>query len=199
MAISNGYCDLNDVKRSLSIGTADTMDDTLLELCIESASRAIDNLCERVFFSGTATRVFVPDDAYMVRIDDLRQITTLKTSDEANAVFDITWANTDYQLQPLNGNINGTTWPYTSILAVGDYLFPTVGGEATVQVTGVWGWPSVPTAIKQATILQSARYFKRSDSPMGVAGFDAMGVVRLARIDPDIATLIEPYQRIVMA
>jgi hypothetical protein len=35
---------------------------------------------------------------------------------------------------------------------------------------------------------------------MGVAGFgEGMGVVRLSRIDPDIATLLEPYQRVRMA
>lgn len=197
MAIVNGYASLEDVKRSLRI--TDSVDDTLLELCIESASRAIDNMCERVFFQGTATRIFAPDDSYTVRIDDLYQLTTLRTSDDADQVYDITWNATDYQLQPLNGRLNGIPWPYTSILAVGDYLFPTVGSEATVQITGVWGWSAVPTAVRQATVLQAARYYKRSDSPMGVAGFDAMGVVRLARIDPDIATLLEPYQRIVMA
>jgi len=82
---------------------------------------------------------------------------------------------------------------------VGDYWFPTGGREATVQVTGTFGWDAVPDAIEQACILQAARYFKRADSPMGVAGFDAMGVVRLSRIDPDIATLLEPYCRIRMA
>ena len=64
---------------------------------------------------------------------------------------------------------------------------------------GTFGWSAVPDAVEQACILQAARYFKRADSPMGVAGFDAMGVVRLSRIDPDIATLLEPYCRIRMA
>ena len=196
MAITNGYTTLADVKRSLDI--TDSVDDALLELCITAASRAIDNMTERTFFQGTATRVFVPDDSFFCPIDDLYQLTTLKTSDDADQDFDIVWSATDYQLEPLNGSLNGTEWPYTGIRAVGDYLWPTVGSEATVQVTGVFGWPSVPTAIEQATILQSARYFKRADSPMGVAGFDAMGVVRLSNVDPDIYTLLEPYKKIRM-
>lgn len=196
MAITNGYTTLANVKRSLDI--SDSVDDALLELCITAASRAIDNMTERTFFQGTATRVFVPDDSFFCPIDDLYELTTLKTSDDADQEFDIVWTSTDYQLEPLNASLNGTEWPYTGIRAVGDYLWPTVGSEATVQVTGVFGWPSVPVAIEQACILQSARYFKRADSPMGVAGFDAMGVVRLSNVDPDIYTLLEPYKKIRM-
>jgi hypothetical protein len=196
VALVNAYATLADVKRNLSI--TDSVDDALLELCITSASRAIDNMTERTFFQTEETRVFVPDDSFFCPIDDLYTLTTLKTADDADQEFDITWGVKDKQLEPLNGTINGTEWPYTGIRAVGDYLFPTVGSEATVQVTGVFGWPSVPTAIEQATILQAARYFKRSDSPMGVAGFDAMGVVRLSNVDPDIYTLLEPYKKIRM-
>lgn len=196
MAVENGYATLTEVKRSL--GITDSVDDALLELCIESASRAIDNMCERTFFQGTATRVFVPDDSFYTPIDDLYTVTSIKTADDADQVYDIVWDTNDYQLEPLNGNVNGTPWPATGIRAVGDYLFPVVGQEATVQVTGVFGWPSIPTAIRQAAILQSARYFKRADSPMGVAGFDAMGVVRLSQVDPDIYTLLDPYKKIRM-
>lgn len=196
MALVNAYTTLASVKRSLSI--TDSVDDDLIELCINAASRAIDNMTERTFFQTTATRVFVPDDSFFCPIDDLYQLTSLKTADDADQDYDITWGVKDRQLEPLNGSLNGTDWPYTGIRAVGDYLFPTVGSEATVQVTGVFGWSSVPVAIEQATILQAARYFKRADSPMGVAGFDAMGVVRLSNVDPDIYTLLEPYKKIRM-
>jgi hypothetical protein len=196
VALVNAYTTLASVKRSLSI--TDSVDDDLIELCINAASRAIDNMTERTFFQTTATRVFVPDDSFFCPIDDLYQLTSLKTADDADQDYDITWGVKDRQLEPLNGSLNGTDWPYTGIRAVGDYLFPTVGSEATVQVTGVFGWSSVPVAIEQATILQAARYFKRADSPMGVAGFDAMGVVRLSNVDPDIYTLLEPYKKIRM-
>ena len=190
------YATLSDVKRNL--GITGTVDDALLELCIESASRAIDNMTERTFSQSEETRVFVPDDSFFCPIDDLYSLTTLKTADDADQEFDVTWDVKDRQLEPLNGSLNGTDWPYTGIRAVGDYLFPTVGSEATVRVTHVFGWPAVPKAIEQATILQASRYFKRSDSPMGVAVFDAMGVVRLSNVDPDIYVLLEPYKKIRM-
>jgi hypothetical protein len=197
MAITNGYTDLTNIKRSL--GITDSVDDAWLEICITAASRAIDNFTERVFYSTSATRVYVPFDNFLVEIDDLASLTSLKTSTNVDGVFDQTWGANDRQLEPLNGIAGGIPSPTTHIRAVGDYWFPTAGQEATVQVTGTFGWSAVPDAVAQACILQSARYYKRADSPMGVAGFDAMGVVRLSRIDPDIATLLEPYCRIRMA
>ena len=197
MAITNGYTDLTTLKLSLSI--TDTVDDSWLEICITAASRAIDNFTERVFYQSEGSRVFTPYDNFVVEIDDLASLTSLKTSTNVDGVFDQTWGANDRQLEPLNGIAGGIPSPTTHIRAVGDYWFPTAGQEATVQVTGTFGWSAIPDAVEQACILQSARYFKRADSPMGVAGFDAMGVVRLSRIDPDIATLLEPYCRIRMA
>lgn len=197
MAITNGYTDLTTLKLSLSI--TDTVDDSWLEICITAASRAIDNFTERVFYQSEGSRVFTPYDNFVVEIDDLASLTSLKTSTNVDGVFDQTWGSNDYQLEPLNGIAGGIPSPTTHIRAVGDYWYPTAGQEATVQVTGTFGWSAIPDAVEQACILQSARYFKRADSPMGVAGFDAMGVVRLSRIDPDIATLLEPYCRIRMA
>ena len=197
MAIIDGYTSLANLKRNLNI--TDTVDDVLLELCIETASRSIDNLTERIFYRTTTTRIYTPRDNFNVEIDDLDSLTTLKTSTNIDGVFDQTWKATDLQLEPLNKIAGGIPSPYTLIRAVGDYWFPTGMEEATVQVTGTFGWATIPKAIEQATLLQSARYFKRADSPMGVAGFDAMGVVRLSRIDPDIATLLDPYVRVRMA
>lgn len=197
MAITNGYCSLTDVKGALRI--TDSVDDTLLELAVESASRQIDGHCERVFYNEVETRIFTPTDSYVCVIDDLASLTTLKTADDAEGVFDTTWQSGDYQLEPLNGKSGGLVTPATQIRAVGDFLFPTVGSEATVQVTGTFGWSEVPTAIRQASILLASRQYKRYDSPLGVAGFGDLGVVRVSNIDPDIAKLLEPFMRVRMA
>lgn len=201
MAITNGYCTLNEIKAAARI--TDTVDDALLELSVESASRQIDRACDRIFYNaGTATRVFLPTDPYATEIDDLISLTTLKTSSAADQNFDVTWTAGDYELHPLNGRSGGAYWPYTDIKAIGDYLFPvwttntTNSNEATVQVTGVWGWTAVPTDIKQATILLAMRQFKRYDSPLGVAGFGDIGAIRVGRIDPDVDALIQPFKKI---
>ena len=167
MAITNGYCTLNELKASLRIPVSDTVDDELLELAVESASRDIDQATERIFYSTTATRIFTPRDSYSCEIDDLASVTTVKSSSGADGVFDITWKTTDYQLMPLNGIAGGMSVPYDLLYAVGDYTWPLDGMEATVQVNGTFGFASVPTAIKQATVLLAARIFKRNDSYRG--------------------------------
>jgi len=194
MAITNGYATLAQVKASLRI--TDSVDDDLIELAIEAASREIDSATERQFFPTTTTRIYRPQDSYITQIDDLNSLTTLKTSSAADGNYDITWTASDYQLEPLNGLAGGISTPATQIRAVGDYTFPLDGGEATVQVVGSFGFATTPTAIKQATVLLASRIFKRNDSPLGVAGFGDLGVVRVSRLDPDIDAMISPYKKV---
>ena len=203
MPITNGYATRNQVKAALRIGTADTLDDDLIDNCVGAASRLIDGYCNRRFWqTGTAeARVYQAEDSFYCSIDDIAGTAlTLRSSTQADGTFDLTWKVSDYQLEPLNGNLDGLTWSYDKIRAVGDYLFPTVnanyGEQALVQVTAVFGWPSVPEPITQATIIQASRIFKRYDSPLGVAGFGDLGAIRVSRfLDPDMAQLVEPYRR----
>jgi hypothetical protein len=193
MPITNGYATLTQVKAALRI--TDSVDDTLLEMAIESASRLIDGYTYRYFYNaGTAVRNFAAEDSYLVNIDDLVSISELKTTDEIGSEY-TTWNATDYQLQPVNGKQDGLNIPYTSILAVDDKLFNTLGSQALVRITGVWGWSSVPIAVTQATIIQSSRIYKRLDSPLGVAGFGDLGAIRVGRsLDPDVEQLVMPYR-----
>jgi len=203
MPITNGYATRNQVKAALRIGTADTLDDDLIDNCVGAASRLIDGYCNRRFWqTGTAeARIFQAEDSFYCSIDDIAGTAlTLKSSTQADGTFDLTWSRSDYQLEPLNGNLDGLTWAYDKIRAVGDYLFPTVnanyGEQALVQVTAVFGWPAVPEPVTQATIIQASRIFKRYDSPLGVAGFGDLGAIRVSRyLDPDMAQLVEPYRR----
>jgi hypothetical protein len=203
LAIVNGYATLSEVKAAARI--TDTIDDGLLEMAIESSSRDIDAYTERVFFSTGATavaRVYIPQDIYLVETDDIISVTTLKSDSTGNGTFDITWAAKDYQLEPLNGLAGGISTPATRIRAIGDYLWPVYeprnvnSNQASVQVTGVFGFASIPMAIKQATILSSLRAYKRYESPTGVLGFSDMGVVRVGRLDPDVERLIQPYRKL---
>ena len=203
MAIANGYATLNQVKAALRI--TDATDDALIEMATESASRLIDAYCGRNFISaGTAatTRYYSTENPYVVNIDDARSISVVQTSTSADGTFDTTWtvgtpgSDVDAQPEPLNDYIGGITWPYTRIRAVGDYAFP-VGPEAVVKVTAVYGWPSIPTVVTQAAVIQASRLFARLQSPLGVAGFGDMGIMRVSsKLDPDVAQLIEGYRRV---
>ena len=203
MAITNGYATLAQVKSALRI--TDTVDDAMLEVNIETASRLIDGYCSRVFYNmGSSARFFAASDPYFCPIDDLISITEVATALTSNGNYDTVWANPttgqnngDYQLEPLNAAYptDGIVSPSTGIRALWRYLFPTIGGNALVRVTGTWGWSATPIAITQATIMQASRIYKRADSPLGVAGFGDMGAMRVSsQLDPDVRQLIEPYK-----
>ena len=198
MAITNGYCSLADLKAALRV--QDSIDDSLLELAIESASREIDGACERVFYSTSGTRVYAPTNIFTVTTDDIISVTTLKSSSDG-VTYDITWATSDYQLEPLNGVAGGLVTPFTRIRATGNYLMPSfsVGTfyelEALIQVVGVFGWSAVPAAIRQATVILAMRLFKRLDAPLGMISND-LGSMRVGRFDPDVEALVAPFRKV---
>lgn len=203
MAIVNGYTTLAQLKATLRI--TDSVDDELLELAINAASRQIDGYCERTFYDmGTEAREFVPQDSFLTEIDDLISIEYLKTSSTGDT-FDTTWDAADYQLEPLNSFVGGLSLPFTRIRAVDSKLFPVYDAknvnayDASVQVRGNWGFSAVPVPIEQATILYAARQYKRYDAPLGIAGFGDIGMMRIGRFDPDIEAMVSPYRRVRMA
>jgi hypothetical protein len=193
MAISNGYATLPEVKASLRL--TDTIDDALLETAIESASRMIDGFTARTFSNaGTAVRNFAATDEINLIIDDAITVTQVASTDEVGGTYTI-WKPTDFQLEPINSRSDGLYMPFTSIRAVNDYLWPVVDQQALVRITATWGFPAVPIAIKQATVIQSSRLYKRLDSPLGVAGFGDMGAIRVGRyLDPDVEQLVMPFK-----
>jgi hypothetical protein len=203
MAITNGYCTLAQVKSALKIN--DTVDDAMLEVAVEAASREIDGFTGRIFYSaGTSSRFFTPQAGDFCAIDDAISISQVATVGSTFGIYDSVWNNPtsgnndgDYQTEPLNNSYptDGVSQPITGIRAIYQNYFPQIGNTATVKVTGSWGWSAVPTAIKQATILQASRIFKRNDSPLGVAGFGDFGAIRVSgSIDADVRQLIEPYR-----
>jgi hypothetical protein len=198
VTLVNAYATLNQLKTAIRMGTADTADDTILEMAIESASRLIDDDCDRVFYSsGTAvTRSFVANDGYVVDIDDNITVASVATDDDGSRTFSTTWGTADFQEEPLNNLNGGQDWPTTRLRAIASRSFPCSEGASTVRVTGTWGFgTAIPTIITQACVLQSSRIYKRLDAPFGVAGFGDMGAVRVSRTDPDVYALISKYRR----
>jgi len=192
--IANGYATLAEVKSALRI--TDTIDDSLLEMAIESASRLLDAYCARSFYNaGTAARYYAATNDYQTDIDDAVSISEVATDFSADGTYDTIWQASDYEVLPLNGRVDGLPVPYNGLRAIGDYTFPIYNGEGLVKVTGVWGWSAIPIAIKQATIIQASRIFKRLDSPLGVLSSPDLGFIRVgSRLDPDVAQLVDPYR-----
>jgi hypothetical protein len=191
----NAYATVLEIKKAMRVPDSDTVDDDLLSLSLTAASRTIDEHCNRRFFTnGTETRVYVASDHYIVEVDDLASVATVKTSTALNGTYDVTWGVADYQTEPLNES------PVTRLRAVDNRSWPVDYSQrhrAGVEVTGVFGYgTAVPTDVRHATILLAMRLWKRFDSPTGVAGFGPdLGVVRVSRVDPDVAAMLAPYRR----
>lgn len=203
MSITNGYATLVQVKQAIGMGTADTADDTKLELSIEAASRLIDDETERVFFaSGTGVvRYFAADDEDCLDIDDAISISAVATDWDGSGSYATTLASTDYRTVPTNGLMRGRAWPITGLRALpwrsGLGIFPELDDDyPAVKITGNWGFgTAVPTDVTQACVTLSARLWKRGDAVFGVAGFGDMGAMRLSRTDPDVANALRVYKR----
>jgi hypothetical protein len=183
------------MKAALRIPAGDSIDDSVLALAVESASRMIDAECDRNFYSTSATRDYTPNDPYTVDTDDLTTITSVKLDDQGDRSFSITLAVSDYQTEPLNQRVSGNPFPIYRLRMIGDYLLPIWGLQATVRIEGTYGFTPVPVQITQGTILQATRIFKRADSPLGMTwGVDGMGM-RVGKVDPDVAQLIRPFKK----
>jgi Phage gp6-like head-tail connector protein len=195
------YATVEEVKSRLTI--TDTTDDFELTLAVQAASRKIDQLCGRYFWRGTDTRTYIPESMFRQTIDDLVSVTTLKIDRDGDGVYEETWSSaTDYALEVAPGRYNtaskGEPWPYTGIQVINSgryfpYVWPWRHLDA-IQVTGVFGWPAVPPAVKHATLIAAADLFKLKDAPFGVAGVSDLGLMRVGN-NPEIFTLLDRYMR----
>ena len=189
------YVALSELKSAL--GITSSTDDAFLNLAIDAAETAINDLCGRKFTADSAASARIyRAQPYLCVTDDISTLTGLviKTDTAADGVFDQTWSSSDYQVEPLNNLVKGRS--VNNLRAVGDYLFPVYGdGLASVEVTAKWGWPAVPDPIEQATLMMASRLYGRKASPMGVIGVGDFGPVRISRSDPDVAHMLMDYRR----
>lgn len=195
------YCSAEELKSRLKITTS--ADDSEIALAVAAASRAVDGYCERYFYRATDIRTYVPQDLYRCKTDDLVSVTALATDPAGSApqggTFPVSWSATDFQLLPYNPGRTGEPWPFTSVRAVGRLTFPWVVPLLLmrmdrVQVSGVFGWPAVPQAVRTATLIAAAELFRMKDMPLGsdTPGEFTIGVIGSS---PRIGEMLSPYVR----
>jgi hypothetical protein len=190
-------CTRQDVKNAL--GIQDAVDDLRIDVALSAATSQVQEYCNRVFVqdSTVSARVYVADNPYLVQTDDISVTTGLivETDPGATGTFSQTWTAADYQLEPLNGLINGSYRPFTTIRAIRSLYFPRDYGQALIRVTARWGWSTIPDPVKQATILQTIHVFKSVDAPFGATPFAETGIIRLrTSLHPTAVGLLEDYR-----
>jgi hypothetical protein len=190
------YATLAEFKSA--IGITDSTDDTPLQSVLDATDALIDNYTDRRQGFGTAseTRYYTADNWRFVLTDDLVSISSLTTDDDASGTYGTTWSSGDYNLAPGNAALDG--WPYTEIdvSVTIPKNFPR-GVYRGVKVIGVFGWPAVPSAVKQAAIIQASAVWSSRTSPFGVIGSaDLGGILRQTRaLHPEAQVLLDAYRR----
>jgi len=191
------YATLAEFKAA--VGITDSTDDTALQSVLDATDTLIDLYCDRKTGFGTATetRYYTAEDYEYVLTDDLVSVTTLQTDDDANGTYETTWTSgTDYVLAPRNAALDG--FPYTEIdtSVTWPRNFPK-DVYLGVKVVGVFGFPSVPAAVKQAEIIQAGAVWSSRVSPFGIVGSaDLGGLLRMSRaLHPEAALILEPYRK----
>jgi hypothetical protein len=200
MTITNGYCTQVELKQMLGIPGSDAVDNTILDLAIESASRSIDEYTKRRFWADVAAsaRSYRCRNSDFVYVDDFQPSSgaysvVVKSDDDNDGSFETTWTvTTDYVIEPVNTSTNYSI-AQNMIVAVGGRSFPMLGNRSRLEVTAKWGWPAVPTAVKFSCLLIAEDLFKSKDAPFGVAGFGDMGVLRV-RANPKAMELLDPFR-----
>ena len=203
MTLGSAYATKSDLKGYAEHFT-DTVDDTQIDEILLQASRDIEHVCRRQFNSDSSAtvRYFYPEHPSLTNLENegMNDFYTtiglvIATDSAGDGTYATTWASTDYQLEPLNGYVDGESgWPYYRIRAVGNNTFGTwdVTTRPPLKVTAKWGWTAVPTNIKVACIYIALENLKLKNASFGVVASDQFGPIRV-RDNPRLMRMLQPY------
>jgi len=175
MAVTDAYATATEYRDA--IDKDDTSEDSEILTDLTASTRYIERKLGRFFTkdASAVARIYVPRNTgsptrvdwaesenpwkyggltRTLFVDDLVSVTSIKIDEDRDGSFsdEAALAGTDYELLPRNAALGSESSPYTSIELTEwgtKHAFPS---GARVEVTGIWGWPAVPAAIKRACI-----------------------------------------------
>jgi hypothetical protein len=210
------YATIADLKNTT--GKKGSDQDSTLELLLEAASRWCDDFCNRkrdgfVALTTATARIYTGSGTTAMWIHECVSVTSVAVKQAVNDATYTAWAATDWLAatgRPENPDYNSTPYDMILVNPVGDQSHFLDGrftamrgfrpesnergrGAPTVQVTAKWGYATtVPAAVKQATLIQAARWFKRGESAWAdaVSSTDFQQLLFRRDIDVDAKLLL---------
>jgi hypothetical protein len=188
------YVSLGTVKQYLGIDG--TVDDALIQACIDRAESAIDSYTRRTFVGTTGTVYASRWEADRVRNnafwlqEDLHTLISLTLGDGQSVPVGATGS---VWLEPREGP------PYRAIRLKSAYVY-TWNTDQDMLIVGTWGYGTVPPDdIIQATIRTSAYYYRSKDSAptsfdTGVIGNEALGQQQMRGLPQDVIDILARYR-----
>src|SRR6266404_4414740 len=165
-------CALADVKNSMEPAITTNARDTIIQTAITAASRRIMSWCDREFApaTGAATRRFPvdvtqnPNGGFVADLApyDLRSVSAVSLHPESTAPIALSAGNGDYALEPVP-NPDGTFYrfrvsPYFSMIS----SFADKFNYALLDITGAWGFTSVPEDVNRACVLTVRSWIRQN-------------------------------------
>ncbi|HEV2784693.1 MAG TPA: hypothetical protein VGX25_35360 [Actinophytocola sp.] len=198
------YVNLDDYLEYLRVQEIAVEDDTVLPGNITAAARAIDRHCNRQF-----GKVAAPEARYYtarwskskcgwrIWVDDFQTVAGLAVA--LDLAGDGSYATTVdlADVVKLPHNAAQEDKPWESLLLRGTSATRPTGATGEVRVTVQWGWSAIPVTATEANKLQASRLTARRTAPFGIAGSPESGTELrlLAKVDPDVAVMLEGYRR----
>lgn len=194
-------CTLANVRAFIQKEATDTAQDPVISTLITSVSTQIIEWCCREFApASTAATRRVKCDSTLVDLApyDLRTATAVVLSPESASP--VTLAATDYMLEPLNGATGGT---YLHLrLSTALSLYSTTWqnfGYALVDVTGDWGFATIPEDVKQACIEAVAVRLRRDVAAFSTTfNLDESRMERPESLPASVCQALRQYKRMVV-
>jgi hypothetical protein len=192
MAIVRGYTTLTAALSHLGL-PVDSPESPQVERYIEAASRRVDGICHRHFYTVSETRVFTPTASWYLVTGDILAITGLATDNDGDRVYEVAWdTDLDFYLGPEGALAGGTPYWFVELDRLGRYTFPVA--RRSVQITGTWGYSeSIPPLVEQATLRLVGRNYSLRQAPLGVAGSGETGFIRV-QTDRDVEEMLAEYR-----
>lgn len=161
-----------------------------LETAIEAAEIWIDEISGTHWAEQAQTRTYTARHADILWVDDLLDVTTLKTDDDADGVYETTWTTDDYRLKPANAEADGVAYRWIEITPWGDYSFPRHLDQG-VQIAGKFGaTTAAPANIRQAALLVAHRLWLRHQHIFGRGNTSAQLALTFIQADADVVELV---------
>jgi hypothetical protein len=198
------------------INKTSIVDDAILTAILSAAEKVINGFCNRpdgfIALAVATARKYAGQGLYYLAIDETPEITLVEVKKSSSDSLYTAWASGDwiaFSGDPKDPNFNRT--PYTmlmvdptgsqSIFTSGVYKqragfkpdSETSRGVPTVQVTAKWGYATtVPADIKEACIMQAARWYKRLEGAMSdaLASGELGQLLYRQSLDPDLKMIL---------
>lgn len=204
------YVTVVELKAAMPDTQWGTSYDVILAALVTRASRALDTFTGRgdneFAASADTIRYFDGQGDDAIWIGELSAVPTTVAVAEGGDVDGAggtggtytTWAATDYLVWPRNALAQGRPILRLDIdiqNGTKAYFYPY---PKSVKITGRWGYSTAaPDIIKQATITQAARWFKRGQQAYQDTGAieELSQLTYTQKLDPDVAQMVEHLAR----